>query len=126
MATSSPPDFGILLGLAYQGFVDQLHVDLAGRGFTDLGPAFGYVVRAIAGHPITTAAELLAAIRNLRVGVTRVVAGGIPAADPRTAEDPRSHCEGRQVGGPGAESSGGRVSNRGWSPHGTGPPRVAG
>jgi len=42
-------DFGILLGLAYQAFVDQLHADLARHGFHDLGPSVGYVVRAIAG-----------------------------------------------------------------------------
>jgi DNA-binding MarR family transcriptional regulator len=43
------PDFGILLGLAYQAFVDQLHAELARHGFHDLGPSVGYVVRAIAG-----------------------------------------------------------------------------
>ncbi|HUQ05691.1 MAG TPA: MarR family transcriptional regulator [Kofleriaceae bacterium] len=47
----SRPDFGILLGLAYQSFVDQLHADLARHGFADLGPSVGYVVRAIAAEP---------------------------------------------------------------------------
>ena len=47
----STRDFGILLGLAYQGFVDQLHADLARHGFTDLGPAYGYVIRAIDAEP---------------------------------------------------------------------------
>ena len=41
-------DFGILLGLAYQAFVDQLRTDLERRGFPDLTPTVGYVVRAIA------------------------------------------------------------------------------
>jgi DNA-binding MarR family transcriptional regulator len=45
-------DFGILLGLAYQGFVAQLHVDLAKHGFTDVGPTVGYVVRALAEQPM--------------------------------------------------------------------------
>ena len=44
-------DFGILLGLAYQGFVDALHEDLAKHGFTELRPAYGYVVRAVNGSP---------------------------------------------------------------------------
>lgn len=44
-------DFGILLGLAYQGFVDALHEDLAKHGFTELGRAYGYVVRAIDASP---------------------------------------------------------------------------
>ncbi|HMG24187.1 MAG TPA: MarR family transcriptional regulator [Kofleriaceae bacterium] len=41
-------DFGIVLGLAYQGFVADLHADLARRGFTDIGPTVGYVLRALA------------------------------------------------------------------------------
>jgi MarR family transcriptional regulator for hemolysin len=44
-------DFGILLGLAYQGFVDQLHAELARQGFVELGPAYGYVIRAIDAEP---------------------------------------------------------------------------
>src|SRR5437899_2880763 len=45
-------DFGILLGLAYQGFVTRLHADLARRGFRDIGPTVGYVLRAVAGEPM--------------------------------------------------------------------------
>jgi DNA-binding MarR family transcriptional regulator len=41
-------DFGILLGLAYQRFVDDLRAHLAARGFDDLGPTYGYVFRALA------------------------------------------------------------------------------
>src|SRR4051812_14576922 len=41
-------DFGILLGLAYQGFVDLLRGELARRGFDDLGGAYGYVFRTLA------------------------------------------------------------------------------
>src|SRR5689334_17968165 len=44
----APVDFGILLGLAYQGFVDRLRADLARRGFDDLGGAYGYVFRTLA------------------------------------------------------------------------------
>jgi DNA-binding MarR family transcriptional regulator len=44
-------DFGILLGLAYQGFVAQLRAHLATRGFARLGPAYGYVVRALDAEP---------------------------------------------------------------------------
>jgi len=43
-----PIDFGILLGLAYQSFVDVLRVSLAKQGFDDLGGAYGYVFRAVA------------------------------------------------------------------------------
>jgi DNA-binding MarR family transcriptional regulator len=45
-------DFGILLGLAYQGFVTRLHADLARRGFRDIGPTVGYVLRTIADEPL--------------------------------------------------------------------------
>jgi MarR family transcriptional regulator for hemolysin len=45
-------DFGILLGLAYQGFVAELHADLARHGFTGVGPTVGYVVRALAERPM--------------------------------------------------------------------------
>lgn len=45
-------DFGILLGLAYQGFVAHLHAHLAKHGFTDIAPTVGYVLRAIAGEPM--------------------------------------------------------------------------
>jgi MarR family transcriptional regulator for hemolysin len=47
-------DFGIVLGLAYQSFVEQLNAALAQRGFTDIRPAFGYVLRALADQPLTS------------------------------------------------------------------------
>jgi DNA-binding MarR family transcriptional regulator len=40
-------DIGILLGLAYGAFVDEMHADLAGRGFADLGRSYGYVFRVL-------------------------------------------------------------------------------
>jgi DNA-binding MarR family transcriptional regulator len=45
-------DFGIVLGLAYQGFVGHLHAYLARYGFGKAGPTVGYVVRAIAEGPL--------------------------------------------------------------------------
>src|SRR3954467_14633618 len=42
------PDFGILMGLAYQSFTDLLRASLAKQGFDDLGGAYGYVFRALA------------------------------------------------------------------------------
>lgn len=50
--TNEPMDFGILLGLAYQTFVGQLHEALRADGFTDIAPTYGYVLRAIADEPI--------------------------------------------------------------------------
>jgi hypothetical protein len=46
-------DLGIVLGLAYQAFVDRLRADLARQGFDDLGGAYGYVFRALAEQPLS-------------------------------------------------------------------------
>src|SRR5262249_1423452 len=45
--SASTIDFGILLGLCYQAFVDELRAALQAQGFTDLGPRYGYVFRAL-------------------------------------------------------------------------------
>lgn len=49
---ASTIDFGILLGLAYQTFVDDLRATLHGKGFTDLGPSYGYVFRALGAEAL--------------------------------------------------------------------------
>jgi MarR family transcriptional regulator for hemolysin len=66
-------DFGILLGLAYQGFVDQLHVDLERRGFTDLGPAHGYVIRAIADEPNIRQRDLARRLGITEQGIGKII-----------------------------------------------------
>ncbi len=54
MAPSPQPlDLGILLALAFQEFVRELHHDLAGHGFTDLGRSDGVVFRALGATPMT-------------------------------------------------------------------------
>ena len=50
------PDLGILLALAYQQFVTELHEDLGARGFTDLARSDGYVFRALDAETMTTSA----------------------------------------------------------------------
>jgi DNA-binding MarR family transcriptional regulator len=50
------PDLGILLALAYQEFVRELHLDLGERGFDDLARSDGYVFRALDEAPLTTSA----------------------------------------------------------------------
>ncbi|MCA9673646.1 MAG: winged helix-turn-helix transcriptional regulator, partial [Myxococcales bacterium] len=67
-------DFGVLLGLAYQAFVDQLHVELARHGFKELVPSYGYVLRAVAEGPINQRAL------SRRLGITDQGAGAIVAA----------------------------------------------
>jgi len=45
-------DFGILLGLSFQTFSDELRAELASSGFDDLGGAYGYVFRALSQEPL--------------------------------------------------------------------------
>ena len=52
MADASKIDFGILLGLSYQTFVDELRAVLEAQGFTDLGPSYGYVFRALGAEAL--------------------------------------------------------------------------
>jgi len=70
---ASSIDLGVLLGLAYQGFVEQLHAHLAAHGFTRIGPADGYILRALAEAPLNQ--------RELarRLGITDQGAGKIVA-----------------------------------------------
>jgi DNA-binding MarR family transcriptional regulator len=49
-------DLGILLALAFQQFVTELHEDFAESGFPDVGKSDGYVFRALDAQPLTTSA----------------------------------------------------------------------
>ncbi|OLB65887.1 MAG: hypothetical protein AUI10_04965 [Actinobacteria bacterium 13_2_20CM_2_72_6] len=53
---AQPVDFGILLGAGYQELVRQLRAALTAHGFGDLGRSDGYVLRALAGTPMTVSA----------------------------------------------------------------------
>jgi DNA-binding MarR family transcriptional regulator len=55
-AADDEPDLGVLLALAFQQFVRAMHVDLAGRGYDDLGSSDGFVFRALAREPMTVSA----------------------------------------------------------------------
>ena len=46
-------DLGILMGLAYQAFTDQLRARLGELGFDDLGGAYGHVFRALADEELS-------------------------------------------------------------------------
>jgi DNA-binding MarR family transcriptional regulator len=49
---ASPLDLGILLGLAYQTFTDELREQLEAQGFNDLGSSYGYVFRALGSESL--------------------------------------------------------------------------
>lgn len=63
MAAARQPtsDLGIVMLVAYQGFVRQLHADMAGRGFDDLGRSDGVVMRVLhtRGRTVSELAGLL-------------------------------------------------------------------
>jgi len=56
MSSDGQVDFGILLAAGYQEFVRQLRAALTEQGFGDLGRSDGYVLRALAGRPMTVSA----------------------------------------------------------------------
>src|SRR4249919_1384816 len=65
-------DFGILLGLAFRAFVDEMHADLAARGFDDLGRSYGYVFRVL-GDADRSLSELAAMLGMTLPGAGKIV-----------------------------------------------------
>jgi DNA-binding MarR family transcriptional regulator len=68
----STPDLGILLALAFQQFVREMHVDLAERGYDDLGRSDGFVFRALAAEPMTVSA-LAARLEISKQGAGQII-----------------------------------------------------
>lgn len=66
------PDLGILLALAYQEFVREMHADLADRGYDDLGSSDGFVFRALAAQPMTVS-ELAARLDITKQGAGQII-----------------------------------------------------
>jgi DNA-binding MarR family transcriptional regulator len=67
-----PIDIGILLGLAFRTFVDEMHTDLAARGFDDLGRSYGYVFRVL-GDGDRSLSELAALLGMTLPGAGKIV-----------------------------------------------------
>lgn len=65
---ASPLPLARLLAMAYRQMIDRLHERLAGEGYTDVRPAFGYVLLAVREAP-TTGADIA-----LLLGVTKQAA----------------------------------------------------
>jgi MarR family transcriptional regulator for hemolysin len=85
---SSPErDLGILLGLAYQTFVDELNAHLATAGFDGVGPSFGYVFRALLGGSLTTS-QLAAGLRITPQGAAKIVDDMVAAGYVERRSDP--------------------------------------
>lgn len=67
-----PPDFGVLLNLAFGAFKEQLHAELARVGFDDVGASFGYVFRLLAHEP-TNLRDVARALRITAPGALKIV-----------------------------------------------------
>lgn len=106
------PDFGILLALAFRVYVDELHAELAARGFPDMKPGFGVVFRAVRApadaDPARRAARRQQAggrqgrrrAADARAGRPAGVGGrsadqAAGADDPRPRAGPRRHADRR-------------------------------
>jgi DNA-binding MarR family transcriptional regulator len=84
---ASGVDFGILLGLAYQGFTDALRADLTARGFDDLGSSYGYVFRALAAEALHQN-ELARRLGMTAQGAYKIVAEMVERGYVERAPDP--------------------------------------
>lgn len=69
---STDTDIGILLGLAYGAFVEQMHADLGARGFDDLGRSYGYVFRVLADGD-RSLSDLAALLEMTLPGAAKIV-----------------------------------------------------
>lgn len=74
MTTARQPssDLGILVLVAYQGFVRQLHADLGARGYDDLGRSDGVVMRVLHGRA-RTVSELSTLLEITPQGTAQIV-----------------------------------------------------
>ncbi|WP_280261668.1 MarR family winged helix-turn-helix transcriptional regulator [Nocardia wallacei] len=79
--------FGILLGLAFNQFVHELHEHLEDRGFTRLKPTFGYALKVLAAERMTTSA-LAAKLQVTPQGAAKTVEEMVAAGYVERVADP--------------------------------------
>lgn len=65
-------DFGVLIGLAYQQLVSELHARLAEAGFDHIRQNFGYAFKMLAEESLTTS-QLAARLQVTHQGAAKVV-----------------------------------------------------
>lgn len=66
------PDLGILVLLAYQGFVRQLHAAMAERGYDDIGRSDGVVFRMLHNQP-RTVSDLASRLEITKQGAAQII-----------------------------------------------------
>ena len=69
---SEPPPLARLLAIAYRSLIDGLHDALRQRGWTDVRPAYGFVLLAARDHA-TTAGELAALMGVTKQATSKLV-----------------------------------------------------
>ncbi len=67
-----PADLGILIGVAFQEFVRELHAAHAAAGFADLGRNDGVVFRSLATRPMT-ASDLAGHLEITKQGAAQII-----------------------------------------------------
>jgi DNA-binding MarR family transcriptional regulator len=74
MAAAAQPrsDLGIVVLLAYQGFVRRLHDDMAEHGYDDLGRSDGVVFRMLHAGP-RTVSDLAAVLEISKQGMAQII-----------------------------------------------------
>jgi DNA-binding MarR family transcriptional regulator len=65
-------DLGILMGLAFQAFVDELRADLSARGFDDMSRSDGYLFRLLDGKQLTIG-QIAAHLAITKQGAAQIV-----------------------------------------------------
>lgn len=65
-------DLGILLGLAFNAFVEKLNAHLRSAGYEDLGRFYGYVFRALDAEPLSLR-ELAERLEMTSAGAMKIV-----------------------------------------------------
>lgn len=80
-------DFGILLGLAYHSFVEELHQHLTAAGFTDIGSSFGYLFRVLDQRDLT-ATQLGEHLQITTQGAAKIIDDMVAAGYVERRPDP--------------------------------------
>ena len=99
-AGSGPVPLARLLAMSFQQLIDDLHVRLAVRGWTDVRPAFGFALLALRGGSVSMR-DLTAVLGTTKQAVSQLVDSLVAAgyadrcADPGDARAKRVELTGR-------------------------------
>ena len=95
-------DFGVLLALAYQQFVAELHAELERHGLHHLGSSYGYILRTLDEEPLNQR-ELAARLGVTEQAISKVVGEMVRRKLLRRTVDPHDARARRLAVGPRGE-----------------------